>query len=245
MTQIQVTDYNIRKHKSIHKLIVNYWITTLICLGFNLVSLADSFRLEGLQGNKYYPSTNTEIVWAATNEIPNGLWTYKVVPQNVSMAVVSNLMSLCGFEWANLTKKQDADVPDKNLIRFVDKKENWTRYLEIAPTFGWIEYHADSNSKVSVEYVPNSVDAGKLALDVLFQMGIDRSLLCDKHEHLTVRGELSHEGQKMTTNVISRGISYSRQIDGVESRNSACFIIDFESHSRITHFWLNWRNLLP
>ena len=97
------------------------------------------------------------------------------------MAVVSNLMSICEFDWKDMAKKTDTGIPDKNLIWFSDKKANWTRYLEIAPSLGWIQFNADSDSKVSTNGVPNDAEAEKLALEILFRLGIDRSLICDGH----------------------------------------------------------------
>jgi hypothetical protein len=197
----------------------------------------------GFQGQSYHPPANVELVWAATNELPSGLWIYKVIPQEFSGAVVSNLMTLGNFNWQDITKKADSFIPDKNLFRFLDKKDNPTRTLVVAPTFGWIEYNTDS--KTSTNGVPSDTEVEKMALDVFFKMGLDSSLLCDKHFHQSIQGRLSHDGQKLTTNVVSRGITYSRQINGIESKNSACFTIDFGGNSQMTHFWLNWRNLLP
>lgn len=224
---------------------IKTFITTATILAGSFASPADSFRPEGAS---YQPSTNIEIVWQATNTLPHGLWVYKAIPQNFSTAVISNLMAIGGFDWKNLLKRPDSYIPDKNLFRFVNKKQNWTSYIVVAPTFGWIEYFGDdTNSPLKLpEGVPSKAEAERLASDVLFQLGIDRSLLCDKRSgYETVGGKLSPDGQRRTTNVYSRGVSYSRQIDGVESRNSACFIIEFGSHAQIMHFWLNWRNLLP
>lgn len=220
-------------------------IIAVAILGGIFASLADSFRPEGAS---YQPPTNIEIVWQATNTLPSGLWVYKAIPQNFSTAAISNLMAIGGFDWKNLLKRPDSYIPDKNLFRFVNKKQNWTSYVVVAPTFGWIEYSGDdTNSPLKLpEGVPSKAEAERLASDVLFQLGIDRSLLCDKRSgYETVGGKLSPDGQRLTTNVYSRGVSYSRQIDGVESRNSACFIIEFGSHAQIMHFRLSWRNLSP
>jgi hypothetical protein len=208
-------------------------------------SPADAFRLEG---NPYFPPPNIEIIWKATNHWPQSLWIYKTIPQNFSPAVVSNLMAIGGFSWKNLTKRLDPYIEDKNLFRFVNKKQDWTSYVEVAPTFGWIEYYADdtNNSIKLPEDVPGKAETERLASDVLFQLGVDRSLLCNERiGYEAVGGKLSSDGQRLTTNIYNRGISYSRKIDGVESQNSACFIAHFGSHAQITHFWLNWRNLLP
>ena len=127
----------------------------LILLGCGLCCSAETHRLDGLQGYSFRPPTNTVIVWAATNELPRDVWVYKVVPQEFSMAVVSNVMALCEFQFSNLHKTIDPDIEDKKLITFTDKKERWTRYLEIAPTLGWIDYYAQSDPKAPTNGVPS------------------------------------------------------------------------------------------
>jgi len=220
------------------------WIVGTVIWWWCFCCSADTFRLDGLQGDPYRPQTNVVMTWAATNELPRGLWIYKAVPQEFSMAVVSNVMSICNFGWNNRRSRFDRDIADKNLISFTDKQDNWTRYLEIAPTLGWIEYNADS--EVSTNEVPSKAEVRQLALDVLFGMGIDRSLVCDEHNgYQTVQGKLSRDGHRLTTNVVERGISFARQIDGIESKNSACFELIVEGDARIRRLLLNWRHLIP
>jgi hypothetical protein len=220
------------------------FVLTVLCGSFS--SPADSFRLEGLEGQSYQPPTNVEIIWKATNDLPNGLWVYKVIPQEFPMAVVTNLMTIGGFEWRNLVKPSDPPVPDKNLICFRDKKQNWTRFLNIAPTMGWVEYYDGTGSaRDPINGVPSKEEAEKLALDILFRLGVDRSLLChEKTNYDTIQGKLSRDGQMLTTNVVSRGISFARRIDGIESRGS-CFMVDFGRYAKVEHFFFSWRNLLP
>ena len=71
---------------------------------------------------------------------------YKAIPQNFSTAAISYLMAIGGFDWKNLLKRPDSYIPDKNLFRFVNKKQNWTSYVVVAPTFGWIEYSGDDTN---------------------------------------------------------------------------------------------------
>ncbi len=153
-----------------------------IILGGSFNSPADLFRLEG---ESYHPLTNVEIVWKATNNLPRGLWVYKTIPQNFSMAVVSNLMAIGGFEWKNLSKSPRSPLLDKNLIHF----QKSTGYLNIAPTLGWIEYcpNESNDPRAPVVNVPDKAEVEKLALDILFQIGIDRSLLCGKKMVMKLR----------------------------------------------------------
>src|SRR5450759_1041822 len=158
-----------------------YFTFILAILGGSFNSSADLFRLKGLDGSAFQPATNVDIVWRATNDLPRALWVYKPIPQNFPMAVVSNLMAIGHFNWKNLTKEPDSFIPDRDLLRFVNKKEDWTSYLESAPAFGWIEYYAAPNSEPPYEGVPSRAEAKKLALDIFFKTGFDRSLLYGEH----------------------------------------------------------------
>lgn len=218
----------------------------LFLFGYCLCCPAEAYRLDGLEGVSFRPHTNAVVVWAATNELPGELWIYKVVPQEFSMAVVSNVMALCEFQWNNLRKPIDPDIEDKKLITFTDKKQQWTRYLEIAPTLGWIEYNAGQDPKTSSNGVPSKAEMETLARNALFQLGIDRSLVCDKHNVFeTEQGKLSRDGRRLTTNIVARGISLTRLIDGIEPRNVVSFRMIVEGNMRLTQLILNWRHLSP
>jgi hypothetical protein len=205
---------------------------------------ADLFRLEG---ESFQPPPKVEIVWSVpTSNLPFGLWVYKVVPQTFPAAVFSNLMAIGNFTKADLTKPPHTPVSDKNLIRFQTKSgHGFTRYLNIAPTFGWIEYYSQQDANEPVADLPSKEETERLALDCLFQLGIDRSLVCHKRTgYDATRGKLSREGRKLTEELFERGISFARQIDGVETRGFR-FLIHFRNQGKIKDFSLSWRNLSP
>ena len=201
-----------------------------------------------LEGEAFMIPEKTEIVWnVSTNNLPRNLWIYQVTPQVFPAAAISNLMTIGGFGWDNLVKPRDPPVRDKNLICFRDSKgPNWTRALTIAPTLGWIEFYDEmQNVKNPGEGVPTREDAEKLALDCLFELGIDRSLLCDKKSgYETIQGKMDRSGNRLTTNVVARGVSFARLTDGVDTVG-ICFKITFGGHARIKDFTLTWRNLQP
>lgn len=221
------------------------FVFALAVVGGSFSSPADSFRLEG---EAFQPSKNVEIVWnVATNDLPRNLWIYKVTPYIYSPAVLSNLMAIGGFKKDDFTKPANPPVSDTNVICFRDSKgDHWTRALTIAPTFGWIEYHDDGgNFSDPIEGVPTNDEVEKLAIDCLFQMGIDRELLCDKRTgYDATQGKLSPDGRRLTTNIVSRGITFARQVDGVNVRGLG-FRIHFGRHAKIKNFSVSWRNLLP
>ena len=69
------------------------------------ISLPSPAGLFGLEGETFQVATNTEVIWnAPTNNLPCNLWIYKVLPEAIPAAVVSNAMKLCHFTMKDLSK---------------------------------------------------------------------------------------------------------------------------------------------
>ncbi len=218
----------------------------LILLGIVTSSPAESLRLEG---SAFRVPTNCDIVWSATNPLPRGLWIYKVMPEAFTAAVVSNAMAIGHFQMENLTKSDGSQFQDKHLIYFWNKNEfDRPRFLSIAPTLGMMKYVSRKDSTVAVEDVPTSAEAETLARDVLFQLGIDRSLLADRirHGYDETSSPIDRQSHPLgSPQVVTRGLSFERRVDGIALSADWCFLIHFGSHGRIEDFTLRWRNLLP
>ena len=210
--------------------------------GISLSTPAGSF---GLEGESFQGATNIEIVWnAPTNTLPRNLWIYKIMPEAISAAVVSNAMKIGHFSMTDLSQP-----PDKNLISFKNNNEaNLPRWLYIAPTIGGIEYSSRWDFKTPDEAIPTSDEAEQLARDILFQLGVDRSLLSDKvqkgYDDVTTKYDRNHH-QKGTPQVTRRGVVFARQLDGVSLAPASCLRIFFRSHGTIEGFTFQWRNLMP
>jgi hypothetical protein len=224
-------------------------LTALIIVA-GLPCPADPPRLDSAAlppGERYQPPATVQIIWKATNDLPKALWVYKVVPQEFPAAVVTNLLAI-GHLQAKDTAKQPANLPlDRNLMYFRDKTTKWNHSLLIAPTLGWIQYTDQSgSSRELVEGVPGDAEVETLALDCLFRLGIDRSLLADKprSRYPAVQGKLDSHGQKLTEEVFQRGISFVRRIDGVMDAGKS-FWIEFGNRGKIKRFDLVWRSLSP
>jgi hypothetical protein len=221
-------------------------LLVLLILLSSFASLADSFQLGELRGGFYQPQANLEVVWSPTNELPKGLWTYTLAPQEFPAAAISNLMSALGFNWSNRTKFSDSHLKDKNLLFFADKKQNWTRYLEIAPTLGWIEYHGTPDNTAATNGVPDKPELERLAREIIFQLGIDSASLTDEHVgYEGVRGPLSKSGQGSTANLVSRGISFARRIDTARFGGMPSFMAIFGAHARLQSLAVSWPKLQP
>jgi hypothetical protein len=227
------------------------FIVTLVSIGFS--SSADSFRLEG---EAFHPATNVDVVWKATNDLPRGLWIYKVMPEAFSAAVVSNAMRLGHFTMKNYSKTTESPFQDKHLIYFFAWNDETNhlhrRFLYIAPTLGAMMYNSAPDYKQPIENVPTAEEAEKMAEDVLFQLGIDRELYFHPqtgYDETSIRYKYNRQTHQLIqpgiTNITLRGVAFSRRIDGVRESTHWCFLIHFRSHGEIEDFSLTWRNLLP
>lgn len=214
-----------------------------------LSSPAEAWRLEG---KPFQPPTNCPIAWnAATNGLPSGLWIYKVMPEAFSAAVVSNAMRIGHFQMKDVSRTSEAQSPlkDKHLIYCYNLNEyGKARFLYIAPTVGAMEYGSQKDYTAPVEAVPSSEQTEQIARDVLFQLGIDRSLLGERvrngYDETSTRAD--RQGNLLgPPRVVTRGISFERRIDGIPLSEAWCFLIHFGSHGKIEDFKLRWRNLLP
>lgn len=206
------------------------------------------------------------MVWTApTNNWPSSLWTYKVVPQPFSPAVISNLLEMASFTMAG-----DQSVPGKSgyekdkipPLYFSSPDEK--RHLGIAPSFGYIEYidlNAEAQPLKLSAGVPTDEEAYPLALDYLRKFGIDRSQLATKPStneiygpnDLGIRREVRTHGWidkktgKDVEDVYRRGIFFVRQLDGVKIDgivNGGVFIA-FGDNAKIAELRITWRGLEP
>jgi hypothetical protein len=220
-------------------------IGAVIAIGFS--SPADSFRLEG---EPFQPPTNCPIIWdAGTNRLPSGLWIYKVMPEAFSASVVSNAMALGHFQIRDLSRTEHPLLNDKHLIYFQNKNEHGKpRFLFIAPTVGAMEFSSQKDYTAPIEAVPTSEQTEQLARDILFQLGIDSSLLAERvrNGYDETSTKMDRKGNPLgSPQVVTRGISFERRVDGIPLSDTWCFLIHFGNRGTIEDFKLRWRNLLP
>jgi hypothetical protein len=211
----------------------------LIALGMSFSSPADSFQLDGVP----YPSSNVEIIWkASVTNLPTGLWIYKPIPRDFSMAVISNAMAIGSFKMLDIVNPRDT-----NSIQFRDKKDIWEarRRLTINPAQGAIEYNSimptAENRKIPTG-VPTEEEGVKLAWDYLFRLGIDRSQAMQPHARVDIEimstNHVEWEGPYQCT------VGVSRCIDGVRAYGGN-FRIVFRRHAEVESIDLSWPDLVP
>jgi hypothetical protein len=216
-------------------------LSTVVCSP----SLADSIPLAG----EPFRPADIPIEWKATNG-QKTLWVYKVVPQTFSSAVISNAMAVGSFKSLDMVK-----TDDKRLVRFQDHKreERVSRYLEIAPASGWMQYYDSTEAPdvaTSVLGVPDPQEAERLGLDMLFKLGVDRTQLAPAPRPTGSMGisKVESSGEEHYIGLQARHIGFIRQIDGISFNGNGLaggFWVEFGSNKRIKQFELLWRNLVP
>lgn len=204
-----------------------------------------------------FTATNVSMVWnAPTNRWPANLWIYKVVPQEFSPSVVSNLMAIGGFRMKDRTHVEgQPPFKDKRLLYFANKEKG--QQLGIFPPYGFLYYRDEKAREIGKHRAPNvpsEAEVLELALKWLDKLGISRADLARKDDspELYVSRDVRERGWRDKTTgehikeVISRGISFVRRIDGVDftGRGSdAGFFVSFASEGKIADLELVWRKL--
>jgi hypothetical protein len=210
----------------------------------------------GLQGMK--------IIWAVpTNIWPvDKIWSYKVIPQEFSDAVISNAMALGSFTVKDKRKlPAEALAIDKKAICFNNKDK--TKWLEILPTFGYIKYYdqnAEAKTVSAVKDVPEPVigvpdltEATQLGLKYARLLGIEVSQLArksgsrdfDLHWEIKTREWTNQKTKKELDEIECFGIDFTRCIDGIEMSGFGDVFIDFGNNAKVHELEISWRNLQP
>jgi hypothetical protein len=204
------------------------------------------------------------IIWAVpTNVWPvDKIWSYKVIPQKFSEAVVSNVMAVGSFTMVEKIKlPPEALAIDKEALAFGNK--DGTRELVIAPALGYMEYsdeNADAKMISAIKGVPEPVvgvpdlpEATQLALKYARLLGIDVSLFArkphtndfDLHWIVETRGWTDPNTKKRIKEIDDFGVCFDRCIDGFPVSSFGDFEVYFGNNAKVSRLIVSWRNLQP
>lgn len=198
---------------------------------------------------------NCEVKWEATlDTLPAAVQIFKVVPTKFAPATVSNLLQL-----ADLTEKNKKRPPrggvfeDKGILCFGNREE--TRHLLLLPAQGYIVLHKGgitAGPKDEVAGVPEIREAVHLALGLLSQIGIPKSEIATNQQSglpVSLMETTDFYKDKATgqiiSNVTSRGVSLTRQIDGIPVWGSAGAFAHFGNEGRLAELNVTWRTIEP
>ena len=216
----------------------------------------------GLQGMK--------IIWAVpTNIWPVAkIWSYKVIPQQFSDAVISNAMAIGSFTMNDKVKlSAEALAIDKEAIGFRDKADE-LHWLNIMPTLGCIEY-SDPRAEAGFTWVvknsvtnavnvpavgvPNQEETTQLGLKYLRLLGINIDEIArkpgtddlDLHWSKGTRGWTDQNTGKEIDELYDFGVFFTRRIDGIEMSGFGDVFIQFGDNAKVSKLEVSWRNLQP
>jgi hypothetical protein len=216
---------------------------TLFALSTTCFCFAGEYQLDG---EPFNPPATAQICWGfAVTNLPIDLWVYRVYPQSFSTQVISNLLRIGNLQFLN---RQENDrymkAFDKDYMRFMTQNSRGRilRCLNVSPSRGWIEYFDHSGDpKTPLEEGPSEKETFQLAVNLMFQAGIDRSEVDPQPRAGSYTTSQRGDGPPFIT---ERGVIYQRLIDGVDERGS-CFMADFGSHGKVSSYQIQWRNLVP
>jgi hypothetical protein len=232
-------------------------ILLLGCLGFDASIFGGTFTNEGPAALQ-----RIKITWAVPKTAwpSKEIWSYKVVPQQFSDAVISNVMRIGSFTMKDKVKlTAEARAIDTKAIFFKDKTE--TKWLEILPTLGYIKYYdgnAEAKAVSAVKDVPEPVmgvpdlaEAARLGLKYMQLLGIDASQIArkpgssdfDLHWEVKTREWMDQKAKTPVHEIQSFGIDFTRCIDGIAVSGFGDVFIEFGNNAKVHELEVSWRNL--
>jgi hypothetical protein len=219
----------------------------LVCVLYAFASLAAKAQNASLHGTPFQ-RTDFPVRWdAPTNPWPATLWNYRVAPADFAPAVISNLMAVGSFSQAD--KAIPYGGPDARRSYFVSKDKS--KSLAITPIVRAVEYEDRASEKISVSgQTPSVTDVKRLATSMLSKLGIDSAeFATDSRGELRI-GRTQRESTLvvngvLVTNVQSRGIFFTRKVDGVVVRGVRTSVCRMEyGHEgvllRLSLLWPRW-----
>ena len=157
-------------------------------------------------------STNTPILWKATNQLPGDFWIYRrVLPHIFSASVISNAILLASLEKGGFPKPSANDF-----YVHEDKEPNYpgaiSCYFGIIPGDAHLYYgapHPDTNSTE----IPDDEILIKRARDCASRLGVDLAqVVAEKPSSIFNRDKDWHT---LTNQICGRRVFLSRQLDGI------------------------------
>jgi hypothetical protein len=200
------------------------------------------------------PLDKLQVVWAApTNRWPEKLWIYRALPQEIPASVVANLLALGSLDEKHRHKSPTfLQALDKSAVYYSTPDES--KYLAVCARLGFLEYRdkeAEAPMSVPVEGVPSEGDLLPLALAYLRLAGVDRSQLASKGNgtgfllsgERTTRSRRDKASGTVLDEVDSRGLLFTRCIDGVRSDRAGDIEVNLGNHGRVATLRVLWRRL--
>ena len=203
-----------------------------------------------------FNNSSIEVAWnVSTNRIPSTVKFFKVISTTYSATAISNLMQIAGLTDKN--KKhvtQAGTLGGKDVLTYATKDE--TRHLDIIASEGMIALHRAgivAGPKETVTGVPGT----NVIVEKLFQLlpildieksEVARDIPGKPIPYTFVENADIHKDKatgKIVTNIVSRGVSFSRQIDGIPVWGPAGVYAEFGNDGKVAELTATWRSIKP
>ena len=203
---------------------------------------ADPFALM----EKFSPhlSTNTPILWKATNQLPKDFWIYRrILPRVLSATVISNAIVMASLETNG--------IPEPSTNDFYVHEDMGPNYagaipFGIIPDDAHLYYdapHPDTNSTD----MPDDGILIQRARDCAFQLGVDLALVAAKKPSFIFNSD--RDPAKPTNQICGRRVFLSRQLHGItfydhhDNGWSEGLSFALSSGGKLRSFYLDWPEL--
>ncbi len=205
-----------------------------------------------------------KVIWAVPANVwpVEKIWSYKVIPQEFSEAVISNALTIASFTMKDRKPAPKGWMPNgyKTLL-FRNADE--TKYLMICPALGCIEYYdgnAEAKATSAIKDVPEPVvgvpdlgEATRLGLKYARLLGIEISQFArkpgtcdfDLHWDITTRRWMDQKTKNEIDEIQGFGIDFTRCIDGIEMSGFGDVYVSFGNNAKLGELNVSWRNLKP
>lgn len=202
-----------------------------------------------------FDGRNCEVIWNAPANLPTSVKIYSVVPTKFTAETVSNLLQIAELK-PNQRKRVDQGgvFAGKDVRFFGDRQE--TRWLHLIPSQGFIV----AGKKGAIAEIPKQKPVGvpddtevlRLGLNLLGKIGISKSELATNADgkvllnfsEASVLQKIKPSGQ-IVTNIVQRGINFTRQIDGIPVSGMAGISMKFGNEGNLADLSVVWRAIKP
>jgi hypothetical protein len=201
-----------------------------------------------------FVASDCEIVWKAeTAALPASVKVYQVTPREFGPPVVSNLLALVELKASDRKQPPTQGVfRQRGVLAFGTRDD--MRNATVVPSQGFlsaVNYQAVAGPRESPTAVPGDGEAVERARALVPLLGLDARELMSSKSNALPAVEFSESAvmkrdkttRIVSTNIVRRGVSLRRQIDGIPVWGPAGFSVKFGNNSRVASLEAVWRNV--
>lgn len=189
------------------------------------------------------------IKWAVTNGFStNKARLYFSKPPAISSPLVSNLLEIVGLSVEHQIKFDEMRAAPERLTLADPARRRTLTVSQVNGSMRYQDLQAKNDPTQGGVGVPEEAEVLLKAFNLLDRLGINRSEVYGSADpsHPYLRTEQTRRRMKdrgASPTVISRGISFSRLVDGCPSSENAIFV--FGNHGELTSLEISWSPLDP